>query len=274
MKKYHLHREPSGLKLNYENELNEEQHAVVMHNGGYMLVLAGAGTGKTRTVIYRVARLIEIGIRPENILLLTFTNKAAKEMMRRTEFLIGRNIQGLWGGTFHHIGNMILRRHCLLLGYKKGFSILDREDSKDLFDICIGDVKKREMIIPKGSVLSQIYSLMKNKQSSIDEIIPLRFPYFTNVLDEIKKAITLYDKKKHTLNLMDFDDLLTNWKRLLLNNENIREYYASKFMHILVDEYQDTNKLQAEIVDLISCTNRNLMADNSRSKIKGQGKFK
>ena len=260
MKKYHLHREPSGLKLNYENELNEEQHAVVMHHGGYMLVLAGAGTGKTRTVIYRVARLIEIGIRPENILLLTFTNKAAKEMMRRTEFLIGRNIQGLWGGTFHHIGNMILRRHCLLLGYKKGFSILDREDSKDLFDICIGDVKKREMIIPKGSVLSQIYSLMKNKQSSIDEIIPLRFPYFTNVLDEIKKAITLYDKKKHTLNLMDFDDLLTNWKRLLLNNENIREYYASKFMHILVDEYQDTNKLQAEIVDLISCTNRNLMA--------------
>jgi DNA helicase-2/ATP-dependent DNA helicase PcrA len=260
MKKYYLHREPSGLKLNYENELNEEQHAVVMHHGGYMLVLAGAGTGKTRTVIYRVARLIEIGIRPENILLLTFTNKAAKEMMRRTEFLIGRNIQGLWGGTFHHIGNMILRRHCLLLGYKKGFSILDREDSKDLFDICIGAVKKREMIIPKGSVLSQIYSLMKNKESSIDEIIPLRFPYFTNVLDEIKKAITLYDKKKHTLNLMDFDDLLTNWKRLLLNNENIREYYASKFMHILVDEYQDTNKLQAEIVDLISCTNRNLMA--------------
>ena len=260
MKKYYLHREPAGLKLNYENELNEEQHAVVMHHGGYMLVLAGAGTGKTRTVIYRVARLIEIGIRPENILLLTFTNKAAKEMMRRTEFLIGRNIQGLWGGTFHHIGNMILRRHCLLLGYKKGFSILDREDSKDLFDICIGAVKKREMIIPKGSVLSQIYSLMKNKESSIDEIIPLRFPYFTNVLDEIKKAITLYDKKKHTLNLMDFDDLLTNWKRLLLNNENIREYYASKFMHILVDEYQDTNKLQAEIVDLISCTNRNLMA--------------
>jgi hypothetical protein len=103
MKKYYLHRETTGLKLNYEKELNKEQHVVVMHPGGHMLVLAGAGTGKTRTVTYRVARLIETGIRPENILLLTFTNKAEKEMMRRAEFLIGINIQGLWGGTFHHI---------------------------------------------------------------------------------------------------------------------------------------------------------------------------
>ncbi len=259
MKKYYLRRESTVLKINYEKELNVEQYAVIMHPEGPMLVLAGAGTGKTRTVTYRVARLIETGIRPENILLLTFTNKAAKEMMRRAEFLIGRNIHGLWGGTFHHIGNMILRRHSMLIGYKEGFSILDREDSKDLFDICLSEIKKRETLMPKGSVLCEMYSLMKNKETSIDELISLRFLHFNNAVDEIRQIITLYDKKKHSLNLMDFDDLLTNWKRVLLENENIRDYYSSKFMHILVDEYQDTNKLQAEIVDLISCINRNLV---------------
>ena len=260
MKKYYLHRESAGLRINYGKELNPEQHAVVMHPGGPMLVLAGAGTGKTRTVTYRVARLIEAGVRPENILLLTFTNKAAKEMMRRAEMLINRNIQGLSGGTFHHIGNMILRRHSLLVGYKEGFSILDREDSKDLFDMCLAEIKNRESLLPKGSVLCEIYSLMKNKESEIDEIISFRFTHFINVADEIEKTIALYEKKKHALNLMDFDDLLTNWKRLLIENENIREYYSAKFMHVLVDEYQDTNKLQAEIVDLLAYTNRNLVA--------------
>lgn len=260
MKKYFLHRKSTGFKLNYDKELNEEQHAVVKHQSGPMLVLAGAGTGKTRTVTYRVARLIETGVSAENILLLTFTNKAAKEMMRRVEFLMGRNIQGLLGGTFHHIGNMILRHYCRLIGYRDGFSILDREDSKDLFDICLAEIKKRETIIPKGSVLCEICSLAKNKGSSIDDVILLRFPHFYNAVDEIKETISLYDKKKRDLNLMDFDDLLTNWKRLLLEKENILEYYSLKFTHVLVDEYQDTNKLQAEIVDLLSRKNRNLMA--------------
>jgi len=260
MKKYYLHRQSSDIRLHYEKDLNPEQHAVVMHPGGPMLVLAGAGTGKTRTVTYRVARLVETGVKPENTLLLTFTNKAAREMMRRVEFLIGRNIQGLWGGTFHHIGNMVLRRHCSLVGYKEGFSILDREDSKDLFDICLAEIKKRETFLPKGSVLCEIYSLMKNTATSIDELLHFRFAHFVNAGDEIKHTISLYEKKKHTLNLMDFDDLLTNWKKVLMEHDTILEYYSSKFMHILVDEYQDTNTLQAEIVDLLSSTNRNIMA--------------
>jgi DNA helicase II / ATP-dependent DNA helicase PcrA len=259
MKKYYLHRQSSSPRLQYEKELNSEQHAVVMFPGGPMLVLAGAGTGKTRTVTYRVARLIETGVRPEHILLLTFTNKAAKEMMRRVEFLIGRNIQGLRGGTFHHVANMLLRRHCMLIGYKEGFSILDREDAKDLFDICLAEVKQREAILPKGSVLCEIYGLMKNKESVLTGIIPLRFPHFSAVIDEIERIIERYEIKKQALNLMDFDDLLTNWKRLLLDHEDIREYYASRFMHVLVDEYQDTNTLQAQIVDLLAGTNRNLM---------------
>ena len=259
MKKYFLHRESSGLKLDYQKELNPEQYAVAMHQSGPMLVLAGAGTGKTRTVTYRVARLIETGIGPENLLLLTFTNKAAREMMRRVEGLIGRNIHGLWGGTFHHIGNIVLRRHCQRIGYKEGFSILDREDAKDLFDICLAEIKNKEAIVPKGSVLCDIYSLTKNRGAGIHELIPLRFPHFSHVMDEIEHVITLYDAKKQNLNLMDFDDLLTNWKKLLLEHENIREYYTSKFMHVLVDEYQDTNRLQAEIVDLLSSAHRNLM---------------
>ena len=178
MKKYYLRREPSGFKLDYEKELNQEQYTVVMHPGGPMLVLAGAGTGKTRTVTYRVARLLETGTRPENILLLTFTNKAAQEMMRRVEFLIGRNVQGLRGGTFHHIGNMLLRRHCLLIGYKGGFSILDREDSKDLFDICLTGIKKKDTLIPKGSVLSDMLQPFKEQGNKHRRNHPLQVPAF------------------------------------------------------------------------------------------------
>jgi len=259
VKKYFLHRESPGFQLDYQKELNPEQYAVAMHQNGPMLVLAGAGTGKTRTVTYRVARLIATGTRPENILLLTFTNKAASEMMRRVEGLIGRKIQGLWGGTFHHIGNIVLRRHCRSVGYREGFSILDREDSKDLFDICLAETKYKEAVVPKGAVLCDIYSLSKNRGAGIHEIIPLRFPHFSHVLEEIDQVMTLYDKKKMNLNLMDFDDLLTNWKRLLIEQEDIRQHYTSKFVHLLVDEYQDTNRLQAEIVDLLSSAHRNLM---------------
>ena len=259
MKKYLLHRESSGLRLDYRQDLNPEQYAVAMHQSGPMLVLAGAGTGKTRTATYRVARLIETGTKPENILLLTFTNKAARDMMRRVEGLIGRNIHGLWGGTFHHVGNMVLRRHCSFVGYREGFSILDREDSKDLLDICLAELKCREMIMPKGVVLGDIYSLAKNRQTGIHEIVPRRFPHFNSVIEEIERVLQLYEEKKQNLNLMDFDDLLTNWKKLLIGREDMLKLYAEKFMHVLVDEYQDTNRLQAEIVDLLACGHRNLM---------------
>ncbi len=259
MKKYLLNRTSGSLTTDYAKDLNPEQLAVVMHQRGPMLVLAGAGTGKTRTVIYRVARLIETGTRPEDLLLLTFTNKAAGEMMRRAEGLIGRNIHGLWGGTFHHIGNMVLRRHCRHIGYRNGFSILDREDSEDLFDICLGELGNRQAIVPKGGVLCDICSLAKNSGAGIHEIIPARFPHFIRVIEEIQHILKLYEEKKKTLNLMDFDDLLTNWKKLLLERLDVREHYAAKFMHVLVDEYQDTNRLQAEIVDILSSAHRNLM---------------
>jgi DNA helicase-2/ATP-dependent DNA helicase PcrA len=260
MKKYFLHREPPVLKVDYEHELNPEQYAAVMHQEGPALVLAGAGTGKTRVVTYRVARLIESGVRAENILLLTFTNKAAKEMMRRVELLIGRNIAGLFGGTFHHVANLLLRQHYQLAGYKQGFSILDREDSKELFESCITEIFKKDRVIPKGAVLSEICSLAKNTGAEVQDIVLQRFPHFMQASEDIVRILELYEKKKLALNLMDFDDLLCGWKKIFQENDRIRQYYALKFSHILVDEYQDTNSLQADIIDLTSGDNKgNLM---------------
>ena len=247
------------VTIEYEKELNQDQLSVVNHPGGPMLVLAGAGTGKTRTVTYRVARLLEQNVNPENILLLTFTNKAAKEMMQRVNCLIGRDINGLWGGTFHHIGNIILRINGSLIGFRKGFLIIDREDTKDLVSQCLAETKKRDTVFPKPAVLCKIYSLMKNREISAEEIISSAFPRFEGVVDEIRILFDEYEKKKHVLNLVDFDDLLTQWKRLLLEHEHVRDRYAEKFQHILVDEYQDTNKIQAEIVDLLTGHQRNLM---------------
>ena len=259
MKKYYLHREAPAFIVDYEKDLNPEQQAAVLHQDGPALVLAGAGTGKTRVVTYRVARLIEAGTRPENILLLTFTNKAAKEMMRRAEQLIGRNVMGLFGGTFHHVANLLLRQHYLLAGYKQGFSILDREDSKELFESCVAEIKKKEVVLPRGAVLAEICSLCKNTGMPVGDVVPFRFPHFEGALDEIEKIAALYEKKKRALNLMDFDDLLVSWKQVFEENENIREYYSLKFKYILVDEYQDTNRLQADIIDLTARGAGNLM---------------
>jgi DNA helicase-2/ATP-dependent DNA helicase PcrA len=259
MKKYVLHREAPPLRVAYDEELNPEQYAAVMHQDGPALVLAGAGTGKTRVVTYRVARLIETGTPAENILLLTFTNKAAREMMRRVERLIGKNIFGLWGGTFHHIANLFLRQHYQRAGYKLGFSILDREDSRELYEACLSEKTKKTAVMPKGAVLSDINSLAKNTGLGIRDSLGLRFPHFLAVTDEIEKIVAQYEKKKVKLNLMDFDDLLMGWKTIFQDDPTIREYYSLKFKHILVDEYQDTNRLQADIIDLTTGEDRNAM---------------
>lgn len=259
MKKYFLHRGPSASTIDYEHELNPEQYAAVMHREGPALVLAGAGTGKTRVVTYRVARLIESGVRPENILLLTFTNKAAREMMRRAELLAGRNTSGLFGGTFHHIANLILRQHYILAGYRQGFSILDREDAKELFEACIAEIYQKDTVLPQGAVLLEICSLSKNTGQPLDEVITLRFPHFLDAVEEVTRISARYEARKQDLNLMDFDDLLLLWKKVFAENEKIREYYAHKFRYILVDEYQDTNRLQSEIIDLAAGGPQNLM---------------
>ena len=271
MKRYSLHRDTSPYKqlIDYENELNEEQLEVVMAEPGPILVIAGAGSGKTRVVTYRVARLLEQGVSPNGILLLTFTNKAAREMLHRVEHLIKIDTRYIWGGTFHHIGNMILRQNAGRIGYQGHFTILDNEDAKDLIEVVTRDAKidRKERRFPKGQVLKEIFSYAANTMETLEESIKERFPYFIDILDEITMLEKRYQEKKRATNAMDFDDLLVYWHRILKEDEALRQFYASTFSHILVDEYQDTNRLQAEIVDFMGAINRNVtvVGDDAQS---------
>ncbi|MBF0458918.1 MAG: ATP-dependent helicase [Nitrospirae bacterium] len=263
MKKYALNIAPSAHSTRFDEELNREQLEAVTCAGGPMLVLAGAGTGKTRTLTYRVAWLVENGVNPSDILLLTFTNKASKEMMRRAASLIGADVATLWGGTFHHIGNLILKRHAGVIGYRDGFSILDRTDTKDLFDTCrtsVAAAHKDAQLLPKASVVADLHSYARNTSTAQSKVIADRFPVLEENAKLILDVIALYERKKRELNLVDFDDILQNLVVLLKDHEDVREYYSRRFRHVLVDEYQDTNTLQAEVVALLSSYHRNIMA--------------
>jgi DNA helicase-2/ATP-dependent DNA helicase PcrA len=255
--------------IDYGKELNEEQCRVVLEPGGPMLVIAGAGSGKTRTLTYRVARLIETGINPERIMLATFTNKAARSMLTRVRELIPADISRLLGGTFHHNGHFMLRAHAERLGYQRNFSILDTEDARQLISSCVNEVgiDAKAMGFPKANVLYGMMSLAVNTATDLSTTITERYPFFGHLLAEIEKVAALYALRKRESSLMDFDDLLINWRRLLLECPDVLERYGDRFEQILVDEYQDTNKIQAEIMDLLASRHRNLMVvgDDSQS---------
>ncbi|HTL18597.1 MAG TPA: UvrD-helicase domain-containing protein [Patescibacteria group bacterium] len=249
------------LQIDYARELNEQQFAAVTAPPGPCLVIAGAGSGKTRTLTYRVAYLLEQGIPPDRILLLTFTNKAAKEMMRRVADLLGQEPTSLWGGTFHSIGTRILRQHAPLLGYHRDFSILDREDSKHLIATCIAesDIDTKATRFPKAEVLAEIFSLAVNTQKTVGTILDTQFGHFSQLAVQIKDVQQRYAARKLASNAMDFDDLLVLWLRLLNEQAEVREQYQRRFQFVLVDEYQDTNGLQSELIDLLAARNRNVM---------------
>ncbi|MGA2330930.1 MAG: ATP-dependent helicase [Syntrophales bacterium] len=255
--------------IHYETELNPEQLRVVMEGDGPVLVIAGAGSGKTRTLTYRVARLIESGVSPDRILLATFTNKAARTMLSRVKSLTEFDISGMWGGTFHHIAHRILRTNSILLGYERNFSILDSEDSTQLINTCISEmgIDTKNVKFPKGDVLRDIISFSFNTETTLEDVVRTRYPYFSNCLDEIMSAAAQYEQRKKTLNVMDFDDLLINTRKLLMDHPPVLQRYAEKFSHVLVDEYQDTNIIQAQIVDLLASSHLNVLAvgDDSQS---------
>ena len=259
---YTLHstHEPS-TRIDYKAELNEQQHAAVTSPPGQALVIAGAGSGKTRTLTYRVAWLLDNGIQPESILLLTFTNKAAREMQERVQALVTYDATRIWGGTFHSIGNRLLRYNAERLGYRKGFSIMDREDQKDLMETVLGSsgIDTTTYRFPKAEVLGDIFSLADNTLCSLKEIIHTRYPYFEEVASGILKMRTLYQEKKRETNCMDFDDLLALTVKLLEENEDLLERYRTQFEFVLVDEYQDTNSLQCRMVELLTGPQGNLM---------------
>ncbi|HEV8185075.1 MAG TPA: UvrD-helicase domain-containing protein, partial [Chthoniobacterales bacterium] len=250
---YTLHRSAStpAISIDYAAELNEQQLAAVTASPGPLLVIAGAGSGKTRTLIYRVAYLLENGIDPRNILLLTFTNKAARQMLDRVANLLPVDASGLWGGTFHSIGNRMLRRHGSVLGYSSGFTILDREDQKDLIGTVVAGsgIDPKEIRFPKADVLADIFSFTVNTERSMEELLAEKFPYFLPLIEQIKDVHARYERKKKATNSMDFDDLLEKTLRMLKEHEGVANFYRRKFQFILVDEYQDTNKIQADFID-------------------------
>jgi DNA helicase-2/ATP-dependent DNA helicase PcrA len=262
-REYTLQRAPhaSTINIDYAAELNEQQLAAVTATPGPLLVIAGAGSGKTRTLTYRVAYLLENGIDPRNILLLTFTNKAARQMLDRVANLLPVDASGLWGGTFHSIGNRMLRRHGSALGYSSGFSIMDREDQKDLIDtvVAAAGINPKEIRFPKGDVLAEIFSFVINTETPIDALLAEKFPYFLPLLEQIQDVHARYEKKKKNTNSMDFDDLLEKTLRMLKEHEHIADFYRRQFQFILVDEYQDTNKIQADFIDTLASEHRNVM---------------
>jgi DNA helicase-2/ATP-dependent DNA helicase PcrA len=255
--------------IDYKKALNSEQYRVVMEEGGPLLVLAGAGSGKTRTLTYRVARLLESGIKQENVLLATFTNKAAHSMLNRVETLINADTKNIMGGTFHHVAHVILRRYAECLGYKSNFLIVDSEDSRQLISTSLAELKIDTKLskFPKSNIIAEIISLANNTKSTLDDVLQSRYPFFLHLIDEINQIACLYEQKKKELSVMDFDDLLNNLRTLLQENPDILKYLSGRFQHVLVDEYQDTNIIQADIVDLFASSHRNLMVvgDDSQS---------
>ena len=262
-RQYTLHRGPaaSAPQINYAAELNPQQCAAVTAQPGPALVIAGAGSGKTRTLTYRVAYLIENGISPQNILLLTFTNKAAREMLDRVAGLIPNDLVGLWGGTFHSIGNRILRRHPVEAGFAPGFSIMDREDAQDLMDtvlVTVG-IDKKDKRLPKAEVIGDVLSFSLNTGRNIDDVLVEKYPHFLEFAPQFIQARAKYESKKRDANALDFDDLLEKTLRLLRDHESIREHYQRQFQFILVDEYQDTNHIQSDFIDILGARHGNVM---------------
>ena len=247
--------------IDYRAELNEQQFAAVSSRPGHALVIAGAGSGKTRTLTYRVAYLLDQEVAAKSILLLTFTNKASREMLERVKELIPQDTADLWGGTFHSICNRILRRHADELGFTRSFSILDTDDQKSLMKQLIADAKieTKERRFPKPDVLLSIFSLCENTHSSVEEVVDTNYEYFNQWLEDIKRLQRGYTKKKLETNCMDFDDLLVLTLKLMKQDEDLRELYQRKFRYVLVDEYQDTNSTQCELIDIFVGKKNSLM---------------
>ena len=251
-----------GYKINYEQELNPAQYDAVMHKSGPALIIAGAGTGKTRTLIYRLARLVEDGVPPESIALLTFTRKSATEMMRRAALMLDGRCERVSGGTFHSFALHILRRHARLLGYDNSFTMLDSGDSEDTVNLLRNQLKlnKTKRRFPKKNTLVKIFNLAVNKQERIESIVTSQFPFFVDDIDKISMLSEQFKQYKHKYNLMDYDDLLLNLRKLLEEQEKVRKELNGMYKYILVDEYQDTNRLQHAIVRLLAGTEKNIVA--------------
>jgi DNA helicase II / ATP-dependent DNA helicase PcrA len=251
-----------NYKINYENDLNPAQYDAVMHNNGAALVIAGAGTGKTRTLIYRVARLIEDGNQPESLLLLTFTRKSAGEMLRRASLMLDGRAEKVSGGTFHSFAMSILRKKADLIGYDNAFTILDQSDIEETINLIRTQRKfdKSSRRFPRKETLSRIFNLSINRCKPVEDIIFKDFPQFKDETENINILFNDFQAYKHQYNLMDYDDMLVNLLVLLMDKPKIQDEISRRYSNIMVDEYQDTNKLQHEIVVRLADERENIMA--------------
>lgn len=247
--------------INFEQELNKEQLEVVRNGDGACLVLAGAGSGKTRAITYRVAYLLERGVDPASILLLTFTNKAAREMASRVSGLTGGRIQLPWSGTFHHIAYRILKKYATVMGFTHTFNILDSEDAKDMLKLCIASegIDRSNKRFPSPAVVGALLSFARNAERTIADVLEEKYPQWIEHADTLSRVADSYRRRKRDANVMDFDDLLVHLFLLLSSSEQIRTIYATQFRYIMVDEYQDTNKIQASIIRLCSSIHHNVL---------------
>lgn len=248
------------MATDWQKLLNPEQFQAVTAPDGPLLVLAAAGTGKTHTLTYRVAYLIEQGVLPQQILLLTFTNRAAREMMERAAQLVGPAISTLWSGTFHHVCHRILRRHADKIGYTRSFLILDRDDANGLIGKSLKARVSDTKHFPKKEVIASLIGKAANTQKPLREIVEA-----TSFKDPIDPEVILaiardYVEAKRNANALDFDDLLILTLKLFKEHPEVLHEYSSHFRYILVDEYQDTNIIQSQLVDLLASVHRNLMA--------------
>lgn len=263
-RQYTLHRPPPAAAsgIDYPGSLNAEQFEAVSSPPGKALVIAGAGSGKTRTLTYRVAWLLDHQIDSKQVLLLTFTNKAAREMIERVRDLVPHDTSDLWAGTFHSIGSRILRRHAEDLGFTKSFSILDRDDQKSMLSSVVSkcDIDTKERRFPKADVLASMFSLIENTGATLQEVIAARYDHFYDWLEKIELVRNGYIAKKLETNSMDFDDLLVLTVRLFEERPDVLELYQNRFRHVLVDEYQDTNSVQGRMIDLLVGNSNSLMA--------------
>jgi DNA helicase-2/ATP-dependent DNA helicase PcrA len=257
------------LSLDYAAVLNSQQLAAVTAGDGPALVIAGAGSGKTRTLIYRVAYLIDKGTDPSAILLVTFTRKSAQEMLNRAGLLIGGRSERVFGGTFHSVANALLRQYGRPIGLTPGFTILDRGDSEDLIGLLRGQLgfSEKEKRFPRKGTIGEMFSKCVNTLQSLDDVVLSEFTHFSEHLEDLDKLRRAYESDKRTRQLLDYDDLLVKLRDLLSVDESVRQAVSHRFRYILVDEYQDTNRLQADIIRKLAATHDNVMVvgDDSQS---------
>jgi DNA helicase-2/ATP-dependent DNA helicase PcrA len=250
---------PRPRGIDYAGELNETQFKAVTTTEGPLLIVAGAGTGKTRTLVYRVARLVETGARPESLLLLTFTRRAATSMLARAASLADARCQRVSGGTFHSLGYSVLRKFPEAAGVSRNFTVLDGSDTEDLIDLLRRQMRlTKDRRFPRKRTICSIFSMMVNKVSPLEEVLKQTYPHFVDERAALEELYNSFEEFKRARHMLTYDDLLVRLREALEASTELCRRLSEQYRYIMVDEYQDTNKLQAQIVRLLAATHDNV----------------